>query len=82
MLPKGGPMKTINSIKYKKDNPGFMFYKDDTEDSVIEWCSTCCYEVSIKNIAEKQVCPMCGEIITPCSPCDHNRVNCSQCILI
>ena len=82
MLPKGGPMKTINSIKYKKDNPGFMFYKDDTEDSVIEWCSTCCYEVSIKNIAEKQVCPMCGEIITPCSLCDHNRVNCSQCILI
>ena len=27
-------MKATNT-KYKKDNPGFMFYKDDTEDKVI-----------------------------------------------
>ena len=70
------------STNYKKVNPGFMFYKDDSEDTITEWCPTCCYEVSIKNSAEKQVCPICGEVIAPCSLCDHNRVNCSQCILL
>ena len=74
-------MKVTNA-NYKKENPGFMFYKDDNEDTVTEWCFTCCYEVSIKNSPERQVCPICGEVITPCSLCDHTRVNCSQCILL
>ena len=71
----------INNSNDLNNNPGFMFYKDDSEETIIEWCPNCCYEVKIKNKAEKQICPMCGDDIWPCSLYDHNRVNCFECII-
>lgn len=60
---------------------GFMFYRNNLEDTIVEWCPNCCYEVNIKNKAEKQICPVCGEDILPCSLCNHNYVNCNKCII-
>ncbi len=67
--------------KYKKDNPGFMFYQLQNEYTITEWCSYCTTEVSILNTPEKQICPECGESIWPCSLCDHNSVSCRNCII-
>ena len=82
MLPTGGPMKIRKLNNHKKHNPGFMFYQAPNEKTITEWCSNCTTEVEIESIAQVQACPECGEPIWPCSLCDHNRVKCSQCILI
>ena len=72
-----------NSDNYKnqKHKFGFMFYKDNKEEDIIEWCPHCEEEVKIKGIAQKQICPICGEDILPCSLCNHNYVNCNKCII-
>ena len=75
-------MKTLEEIKkHKKENPGFMHYHKNDEEIIIEWCPHCTMDVEIKGKAEKQICPECGEEITPCSLCDYNKVFCGNCIL-
>lgn len=70
-----------NSDNSKNQKLGFMFYKDDKEKNIIEWCPHCQEEVKIKGIAQKQTCPVCSEYIWPCSLCNHNYVNCNKCII-
>ena len=70
-----------NSDDSKNQKLGFMFYRNNLEDTIVEWCPNCCYEVNIKNKAEKQACPVCGEDILPCSLCNYNYVNCNKCII-
>ena len=70
-----------NSDDSKNQKLGFMFYRNNLEDTIVEWCPNCCYEVNIKNKAEKQTCPVCGEDILPCSLCNHNYVNCNKCTI-
>ena len=65
----------------QKHTFGFMFYKDEKEEDIIEWCPHCEEEVKIKGIAQKQTCPVCGEDILPCSLCNHNYVNCNKCTI-
>ena len=70
-----------NSDDSNNQKFGFMFYKDEKEEDIIEWCSHCEEEVKIKGIAQKQTCPVCGEDIFPCSLCNHNYVNCNKCTI-
>ena len=70
-----------NSDDSNNQKLGFMFYKDEKEEDIIEWCSHCEEEVKIKGIAQKQTCPVCGEDIFPCSLCNHNYVNCNKCTI-
>ena len=70
-----------NSDDSNNQKFGFMFYKDEKEEDIIEWCPNCEEEVKIKGIAQKQTCPVCGEDIFPCSLCNHNYVNCNKCII-
>ena len=75
-------LNPVDIDNHKKNNPGFMFYQAYGKDTIIEWCSSCATEVEIKSVAQKQICPECGESIWPCSLCDYNRVKCSECIII
>ncbi len=70
-----------NSDDSKNQKLGFMFYRNNLEDTIVEWCPNCWYEVKIKNKAEKQTCPVCGEDILPCSLCNHNYVNSNKCTI-
>ena len=45
--------------------------------TTVEWCSSCCYEVTIKAKLERQICPECGESIIPCNICP--KINCEDC---
>ncbi len=71
----------VDINKHKKDNPGFMLYQSKDERTITEWCPNCEGEVEILNTPEKQICPECNENISPCSLCDHNNVNCANCII-
>ncbi|HCL4455246.1 TPA: hypothetical protein N2D10_003273 [Clostridium botulinum] len=44
-----------------------------------ELCPECEYEVTLLNRMKKQVCPICGKEIIPCSICDIKE--CSKCNL-
>ena len=66
---------------HRKVNPGFLLYQTQDNANITEWCSHCCGEVEILNIAEKQICPECSENIFPCSLCDCNSVSCNKCII-
>lgn len=74
-------LSQIEINNHKKKNPGFLFYQTADEETITEWCSACTVDVKIENKAEKQTCPECGADIWPCSLCDHNRVNCAECII-
>lgn len=46
------------------------------EKTTTEWCSFCENEVEIPNYINSR-CPVCNEIIFPCSCCDED--NCYNC---
>lgn len=48
--------------------------------TIYEWCSFCCEDVELPASPGIYKCPSCGELITACSLCDPNEVDCSKCI--
>lgn len=48
---------------------------------ITEYCPHCENEVELQCIFANQVCPNCGELITPCGLCDHNVCDCENCPL-
>lgn len=47
---------------------------------ITELCSNCDTEVEIKHGCVKQQCPNCNKNILPCSMCDHNEIDCNDCV--
>lgn len=56
---------------------------DGEDENCIVWelCPHCSYEVPLKKSFRIQHCPNCGERILPCSLCDMDKENCSECPL-
>ena len=48
--------------------------------TITEWCSSCENEVELKEGFVKQKCPSCGELLLPCSMCNQDEINCSNCL--
>lgn len=61
---------TYNGITYKVE------MADDYEYLTYEYCNNCCDEVVLKERFVPQICPNCGEIITPCNLCEECVTKC------
>jgi len=46
-----------------------------------EWCPKCDVEVKLADKFEIQSCPNCGQEILPCSICDMDKNDCTECKL-
>lgn len=79
------PTDTIKIIEVKdiKGNANNYAYVNGCtyDDTITEYCYHCEREVELKTIFANQVCPCCGELITPCSLCDQNVSDCKNCPL-
>lgn len=51
-------------------------------DTITEYCEHCEHEVELKLEFKVQRCPECGKLITPCSICNSDLCDCSDCPLL
>ena len=43
---------SVTNPYHNTHSSGFMFYRNNLEDTIVEWCPNCCYEVNIKNVID------------------------------
>lgn len=81
----GSGITTDDYIKIIKvtdtDASKYNYIKTSYNDEIVELCPHCGDEVVLKSIFANQVCPCCGNLISPCSLCDCNRCDCKNCPL-
>lgn len=77
------PGKAIKSRFYEDETELILdFNKIILQENILwELCPHCSYEVPLKKSFRIQHCPNCGEKILPCSLCDMDKENCSECPL-
>lgn len=74
---------TIEVIEVKDyDKSKYSFHRLSYHDDIDELCPHCGNDVRLKRFFANQICPECGKLISPCTLCDFDKCDCTNCPLV